>query len=743
MALSAKFHRIVRTGLLVILGFSTTFVLPGNRAFVAASLPAVAPATVLVLDDFNRAGPGLGANWAGSGPTLIDNQLTGSTGDFVYWQQTFGADQWASVNIVQFSGCNSVDLFLKADGSALSNGLVDVRYNSCATPRLIIYSYNPTLSNWSPFNGNNNVTLSAGDVFSARVQSNHMVTVYFNGAQVLSDVLQTENAGFDVARDGQIGLAISSNAVILDDFDGGGLSSVSPTSTPTHTPAPGGSGLDNFNRAGPGLGANWVGSGPTILNNQLKGSADDLIYWQQGFGTDQWASVKIVQLTGCNAVDLLLAANGSTHTTGLVDVSYNSCASPKLMIYSYNPNWSNWSPFNGNYTTLSAGDVISARVQSNRTVTVYRNGLAILSDVLQPENAGFDVARAGQIGLATSSNAVILDDFDGGNFGSPAPTATQTSTSTKTPTSIPTSTSTPTPTATPTPAPTATPTATATATDTPTPTHTPTSSATAPHTATPTHTPTPVATSTATHTPTSSPTALHTATPTPTPTSTSTKTPTSIPTSTRTPTPTQTPIATATATRTPTPTPTATPGTCSFPQASVLDDFNRANGSIGTSWVGDKSGFTIQTNQLRGVTNKSIYRATSFGTPQEVYVQLKSALSSGQSFGLHLRAINNYWSSGVIEVAYTHGTGLVVFTYDGTTWSPRGNTVALSLANGDVLGVRAKASGVVEIYKNGVLVNSVNVSAWAGYARVGQIGLWNGAGTKLFDNFGGGTTNCN
>ena len=175
----------------------------------------------------------------------------------------------------------------------------------------------------------------------------------------------------------------------------------------------------------------------------------------------------------------------------------------------------------------------------------------------------------------------------------------------------------------------------------------------------------------------------------------------------------------------------------------MLDDFNRANGSIGTSWVGDSSGFTIQTNQLRGVANKSIYRTTSFGASQEVYVQLKSALSSGQSFGLHLRAINNYWSSGVIEVAYTHGTGLAVLTYDGTAWSPRGNTVALSLASGDVLGVRAKASGVVEVYKNGSLVNSVNVSAWAGYARSGQIGLWNGTGTKLFDNFGGGTTSCN
>ena len=185
--------------------------------------------------------------------------------------------------------------------------------------------------------------------------------------------------------------------------------------------------LDNFNRSGPALGSNWLGSGPTIASNQLNGDTDATIYWKESYGENQWASLKIVQMDGCDEVGISLKAIANTHTNGIVNVRYNACATPNLIIYTYNPNLNNWSPFNGSNVTISAGDVISVLVQSNRMVTVYVNGIQKVSDILHTENAGFDIARTGQIGLSTSSKHIIVDDFDGGNGDAPNPSSEPTS----------------------------------------------------------------------------------------------------------------------------------------------------------------------------------------------------------------------------------------------------------------------------------------------------------------------------
>ena len=241
------------------------------------------------------------------------------------------------------------------------------------------------------------------------------------------------------------------------------LMGITPLSTPLRTAhvnmlSSSGNVLDDFNRPGPTLGSDWSSARSTIVNNQLTGGADDLLYWKSVFGSDQWVSVKVVNLTGCNSVDLLLKARDNALANGLVRVSYHSCASPKLTIYSYNPRLSNWSPFNGANVVLKAGDVLSARAQANHTVTVYLNGAVIASDVLLTENAGFDVGRSGQIGLGIGSSDVIVDDFDGGNLDSKG-TTTTTATLTPVPTAPTKNTPTPTP----------TPRGTATITRTPTP----------------------------------------------------------------------------------------------------------------------------------------------------------------------------------------------------------------------------------------------------------------------------------
>ena len=268
----------------------------------------------------------------------------------------------------------------------------------------------------------------------------------------------------------------------------------------------------------------------------------------------------------------------------------------------------------------------------------------------------------------------------------------------------------------PTAAPTATATATATATET--------------TMATSTSTPTATATDTPTPTTTASATPAFTETPTPTPTDTP------IP-----PTPTDTP--TLTPTDTPTPTPTAT-SSSAFPVNGVLDDFNRANGSLGSNWDGQTWAYSVSSQQMSVGNNGDIYwSASSFGANQEVYVTLSDINTYADEIDLLLKSQASSWTGGaVLEVYYDADNGLAqVWSY--TTqqdWVQRGSDISVTFADGDRFGAVATSSGQVEVYKNTQLLATVDVTGWPYYSSGGYIGLWmiNANGMKL-DDFGGGT----
>jgi RHS repeat-associated protein len=68
-----------------------------------------------------------------------------------------------------------------------------------------------------------------------------------------------------------------------------------------------------------------------------------------------------------------------------------------------------------------------------------------------------------------------------------------------------------------------------------------------------------------------------------------------------------------------------------------------------------------------------------------------------------------------------------------------GSDISVSFANGDILGARAYADGTVEVYKNGNLIGTRDVSAWPYYASGGYVGLWTiGGNATYYDDFGGG-----
>jgi hypothetical protein len=184
-----------------------------------------------------------------------------------------------------------------------------------------------------------------------------------------------------------------------------------------------------------------------------------------------------------------------------------------------------------------------------------------------------------------------------------------------------------------------------------------------------------------------------------------------------------------------------------FPTTPILDNFNRANGPIGSNWSGNTSAYNISSNQLSvddsGTVTDIYWGNEAFGPDQEAYVTFthidpyateQDLLLKGQS--------NSTWGDGVLEVLYDPaGQRAQVWTWKWPEgWVQHGEDLPVTFGDGDTFGARARADGIVEVYKNGTLLGTRDITAWSHYAASGYIGLWFlGAEDAMLDDFGGGT----
>jgi uncharacterized repeat protein (TIGR02543 family) len=139
----------------------------------------------------------------------------------------------------------------------------------------------------------------------------------------------------------------------------------------------------------------------------------------------------------------------------------------------------------------------------------------------------------------------------------------------------------------------------------------------------------------------------------------------------------------------------------------------------------------------------SVWKPSTFGANQEAFVRLTSIATSAREVGLLLKATfnNNNLVAG-ITVGYQRAARQVQLGFvNAQGWQPLTPTLPVTLAAGDQLGARARSNGVVEVFRNGVLLGSVNAGAAFG-AGGGRIGLYTtystGSGATLLDDFGGG-----
>jgi len=146
---------------------------------------------------------------------------------------------------------------------------------------------------------------------------------------------------------------------------------------------------------------------------------------------------------------------------------------------------------------------------------------------------------------------------------------------------------------------------------------------------------------------------------------------------------------------------------------------------------------------VRGV-GAILWKAQSFGKDQEVFVTLAKVDPFGREINLLLKAQSpTNWGDGVIEVSYNaidDHVQILTYTF-AQDWKQCGANIPVTFVDGDKFGAKAKADGTVEVYRNGSLIGSCNVSAsYPHFANGGYIGLWFlDASNSVADDFGGGT----
>jgi glucose/arabinose dehydrogenase len=179
-----------------------------------------------------------------------------------------------------------------------------------------------------------------------------------------------------------------------------------------------------------------------------------------------------------------------------------------------------------------------------------------------------------------------------------------------------------------------------------------------------------------------------------------------------------------------------------FPTTSVLDDFNRADGPVGSPWVRDVSGVTISGNKLHPISPgfSIIWDGAVYGPNQEAFVTIDPLATNAPEHDLMLKVQGTNENNGRIEVRYDDTANLVAIgTYDPINSWQGTATFPLTLASGDQLGARALQDGTVEVFKNGIMIGSTSITFWPFYAGGGRIGMTLvGAVSSLLDDFGGG-----
>jgi hypothetical protein len=188
-----------------------------------------------------------------------------------------------------------------------------------------------------------------------------------------------------------------------------------------------------------------------------------------------------------------------------------------------------------------------------------------------------------------------------------------------------------------------------------------------------------------------------------------------------------------------------------FPTTGVLDDFNRADGVVGSAWTKNpmNSGaddLEIVSNRVRPATptdSEVYWNANTFGPDSEVYwtvVTQPAGTENAGSFG-RMRLVDPSASSSTVDgysVEFYDGASNFIFRVDNAVQTQLGATIVNAFSSGVQVGGSVVGS-TISVFENGVAIDTRTDSAYtaAGYISLG--GYDSATRTLRLDDFGGGT----
>lgn len=192
-----------------------------------------------------------------------------------------------------------------------------------------------------------------------------------------------------------------------------------------------------------------------------------------------------------------------------------------------------------------------------------------------------------------------------------------------------------------------------------------------------------------------------------------------------------------------------------FPTTPILDDFNRAAGSLDTrlgcsngvnSWfLGQINGGTttdcdVGSSQLRvsGSTGDSFITA-SFGPDAEVYASWPVAPTSYAFLAARIKDENTATWDGYGVIWIAGGTGWQIRRYDNGASTVLASSASPNVVAGDKVGMSVVGSLITAYRYNAGAWASVVSFSDATYPLAGKIGFEFGDSTGRMTDFGGGT----
>lgn len=181
------------------------------------------------------------------------------------------------------------------------------------------------------------------------------------------------------------------------------------------------------------------------------------------------------------------------------------------------------------------------------------------------------------------------------------------------------------------------------------------------------------------------------------------------------------------------------------PSTGILDDFNRANGALGTNWETTTywgSGLLIDTNQVASNGGERAAKwTTAFAADQEVYVTLAVLQTGICGFLIRDTGTDFYY----LELNINGGYALYV--YNGNNWPVITDAPAstLTFAAGDTWLVQLVGQTFTVSRKpsGGAWAEAFTYTDTDNYITTGgKIGLVGNDTTVRFDDFGGGTVSA-